>query len=172
MGKKSGVGILAAGEQIGVVPEALFEVIGDRDGVFIAREQSDVVAGADLALFDDSEVEPRASALEKPLHHVGAIEANRQLDARHSRLGDDELGAADAKTVADADVALDEAVGGEILAEGAPRQRKVAELLAPVRVMLRWIDVDRLVDAAVDGEVGLLVAGEIVPNDADAAVDR
>ena len=90
---------------------------------------SDRVAGADLAFFHHFQIESRSAGVEKSLDHVGAVEADPQLVARHPRLGDDQLGGPDTKSIADADRSVfDQAVGGEILAEGAPRQRKFGQL--------------------------------------------
>src|SRR3546814_11661033 len=68
--------------------------------------------------------------------------------------------AAETVAIAEAHIALDHPVGREILPECARRgeQRVRTERVGPEGIMIARIMVDRLVGAAVDRQVGLLVA--------------
>ena len=131
----------------------------------MARDRLDAVARSHLALHLDGEVVAGAAAGEKPLDHVFAAETKPELVAGQPRLGDDELGAADAEAVADRDLVLErQALDREVLAEGAEGQL-LPELFLPVGVVLERVGIDRLRGAAVDGEVGLSVAVEVESTD-------
>jgi hypothetical protein len=77
-----------------------------------------------------------------------------------------------AQNVADAKLAFEQALCGDILAELAHRQRRAADLAAPELVMFERIAIDRLVDAAMRREIGLAVADEIEPLQGQRRVDR
>ena len=72
----------------------------------------------------------------------------------------------------DAHVGLEHPVHRQVLAEGARAQVRPAQLARPGRVVVVRVDVDGLVDPAVDGEVGLAVAFQAELVDEDAAGDR
>ena len=57
----------------------------------------------------------------------------------------------------------------QVFAEDAERKRAVGKLLAPISVVFGGIGVDRFVASAVNGEIGLGVAVEIVATDAARA---
>ena len=123
--------------------------------------QANRVARSNDPFAQDSEVETRAAALLEPLHHVEPPEPDPELEARKPGLRDDELRGADVQAVADVHGVLAEALGREVLAEGAPRQRDVGQLRAPVGVVLGRIDVDGLVWTSVNREIGLLIAVQV-----------
>ena len=135
-------------------------------------DRLDAVARSDVALRLDCEVVARAAAGEEPLDHVAATEAKPQLVTGQPRLGDDELGGADAEAVADGHVLLErQPVDRQVLAEGSERQL-VSELRPPEGVVLERVRVDRLRGAAVDGEIRLAVALEVQASERDATLDR
>src|SRR5205823_8198913 len=103
-------------------------------------------------------VEPGATTLQKPLHHVRTVEANAKLKAWHPRLGHHELSRTDAKPIANVKAFLKQARGREVLAEDAPGEIHARKLRAPEREMLRWIGVNRLIDPSVHRQVRLLIA--------------
>ena len=76
---------------------------------------------------------------------------------------------AEPEPVAEKDILLVETLGRDILTERARRieQRGVDQILAPPVIMIGGIMMDRLVDAAMDGPVGLLVAREAHRTDGD-----
>src|SRR4029079_16741804 len=57
--------------------------------------------------------------------------------------------------------ALDEPFNRQVFAKRSPSEFRARELLAPPRIMLGRIGVDRLIDATMDGQVRLLVAVEV-----------
>jgi hypothetical protein len=72
-------------------------------------------------------------------------------------LSHDEFGRADAEAVADADVAVEEAFGGQVLAERARAEVELRPLMRPELVELGRVGVDGLLRTAVDPEIGLAV---------------
>src|SRR3546814_6814031 len=66
------------------------------------------------------------------------------------------------EAVDEEDVVFVGAAGADVLAERARngQKRRIADVLAPGRVMVEGVVVDRLVGAAVDARVALFVAGE------------
>ena len=85
-----------------------------------------------------------------------------EFPAGLARLADLDERGTEAEAVAEADVGFVEACGRDILTERAwcIQQRRIAQMLTPRRIMIGRIMVDRLVDAAMDGAIGLLVAGQ------------
>ncbi len=81
---------------------------------------------------------------------VGVADADRQLVARYSRLGDGQRRRAHGEAVPDEDGVFAHALGRKVLAEHAGRHIEVRELLPPVVVVLGWIHVDGLARPAVD----------------------
>src|ERR1700675_2507256 len=106
------------------------------------------------------------------LHHVRPIEAYAELETRHPRLRHHELRRSDLQPVADTELALEYALGGQILAEGSPRKVHTRKLSEPVRIVLQGIGIHGLVDAAVHREIGLLVAVHVERAHVSAALDR
>src|SRR5439155_14423753 len=90
-------------------------------------------------------------------------------EARHAGLRHHELGGTDPESVPDVNGILDETLRREILAEGSPGEVHAWKLGAPERVMLGRIDIDGLVGAAVNGEVGLPVAFQVQASNFDKA---
>src|ERR1043166_8403710 len=75
----------------------------NRTRVRLTGEKLEFIADADIAFASHGEIEAAASAGEKTLDHVVGLEAHTQLVARQARLGDDDRGRADKKTVAEVD---------------------------------------------------------------------
>ncbi len=140
--------------------------------VLALAERFDGIAGANLTLLQHCQIEAGASALQETLHHVGPAKAQGELVAGHPGLGNHEFRRAHAKAIADMHAALQQALGRQVLAEHAPGQRHAGQLLAPERVVLGRIRVDRLVLAAVHFEIRLLVALDVEPPDPHPARDR
>src|SRR4051812_36401537 len=143
----------------------------DRDAVVGAAGDLDLVAGADLALAHDAQVRARSLRPCEALEHLRVAEAQAELEARKARLADLELDRAEPPALADQRPAHVDARDREVLAERA-RPELDAELALPPRGVLARVRVDRLVRAAVDAAVGLVVAGEVHALDPHAVVDR
>jgi hypothetical protein len=91
--------------------------------------------------------------------------------SREGRLGDLELGFADAVPVADAHLVVRQPVDGEVLPELAELEIVALENLAPVRVGLRLIDEDRPLLPAVPLKVTLAVSVDVETAHHQGAVD-
>src|SRR3546814_6639202 len=89
-------------------------------------------------------------------------EAVVEFPARLPALADFEQRGAQFEAVAGEDVVFVEAARADVLAERARhvQQRRITDVLAPGRVVVEGVMVDRLVGAAVDARVALFVAGE------------
>src|SRR5262249_49363486 len=116
------------------------------------------------------EIEAGSAAAEETLEHVHPTEADAELVAGQSRLGDDELRRPDPEAVADPHV-FEEPLGCQVLAEGGPGEVRAGKLVPPVLVVLGRIGIDGFLRAPVDGHVGLLVAFEIELGHPEASVD-
>src|SRR6516165_8423084 len=77
----------------------------------------DFVSGARLALFEHTEIEPRALVGHQQGRHPGLIHAYADTVAGHTRLGDFKQRPADAVAVADADLAVGQAFHSEVLSK-------------------------------------------------------
>src|SRR3954463_12492808 len=141
--------------------------IGHGNAVFVLGDEFERVAGPYVSLSKDSEIEACAAAAKEPLHDIGPIEANTELEARHPGLRHDELRRPGAKSVANVNAVLEHAFGGDVLAESSPRKVDTGELVAPERIVLRRVSVDGLVGPTVDGEIGLLVTRNVQSRNPD-----
>ncbi len=137
--------------------------LGDRHPLLAFLDLDDVVAGADLALLQDAEVEPRPPARGQQRGHARLVHPDADAIAGDARLGDLEQGAADPVAIADKDAVVGQAFDREVLAELAVDEVAPSELLLPVAVGFDLVDEDRAALAAVAGEIALAVPVEIQP---------
>jgi hypothetical protein len=140
--------------------------------VGVPLQLDDRVAGCDVSLSGDGEVEAKQAALEEFEHELVALHLDPELEAREAWLSHDEFGRADAEAVADADVAVEEAFGGQVLAERARAEVELRPLMRPELVELGRVGVDGLLRTAVDPEIGLAVALEVEPAQRHVPGDR
>src|SRR5262245_43305643 len=133
----------------------------DSKGSRVAGELDDRVSRRDLAIADDGEVEAEEPALEELGHELVTAHPDPELEAGQPRLRHDELGGADADAVADADPVVEQALGGQVLAERARAELELRPLARPELVVLGRVGVDGLVLTAVHAKVGLAVAVEV-----------
>src|SRR5690606_36992409 len=122
--------------------------------------QAQDVAGFRVARLQHAVVPAGAAGGLHAPRHVGYAEAVVELPARLPALADFQQHGAEAEAVAQADAALVEPAGADVLAERARRtqQRRVPDVLAPGRVVVEGVVVDGLVGAAVDARIALFVA--------------
>ena len=81
---------------------------------------------------------------------------------RHAWLGDNKFRATDPVAVTNPDLIFQQAFGSEVLTECAPRQFRIGQFRTPKAVMLFRIHVHGFFRPAVNGEIRLLVALEVV----------
>lgn len=103
---------------------------------------------------------------------LGFAEAHADAVAGDARLGDLELGLADAVPVTDADLVVEQAVHGEVLAEPAVAEVVPAEVPLPVPVRLDLVDEYGPLLTAVARGVALAVAVDVEPADHGRADHR
>ncbi len=132
-------------------------------------DRSDGIAGPDFALAGHGQIKAGPAAPQKALHHVRPAEADAELETRHAGLRHHELGRTDPESLPDVNAVLHETFRREILAERPPGKVHAGKFGAPERVVLRRVDVDGLVGAAVHVEVGLPVAFQVQASNFDRA---
>src|SRR3546814_18456199 len=91
--------------------------------------------------------------------HALRTEAVVELPARLARLRHFDQRGTEAEAVAEEDILLVEASRRDIFAKRARgiEQRRLAQIFAPPVIMVGWLMMDRLVDAAMHRPVGLVV---------------
>ncbi len=95
-----------------------------------------LVARANLAFLGHVQIKPRSAAQQEPLHHIRAIEANRQLEARHAWLRHREFRRTNLQAIPDTNRVLEQTFSREIFSESAPGKSNTGKLRAPEGVML------------------------------------
>src|SRR5258706_10650921 len=143
--------------------------VRDRQALVVTCEPLDHVPGTYVAFSLDSEIEPAAAAFEETLDHVVAPETDRELVAGHARLRDNEFRRAHPIAVANPDLIFQQAFRREVFTECAPGQFFIPEFATPKIVVLRWVTVHGFLRSAVNRQIGLLVALDIVTRDIYAA---
>lgn len=91
---------------------------------------------------------------------------NIKFETRRAGLCDFKLAITPGKTVADGNQRIVSTIDGEILAEGSGRAREMVVAFPP-RPILGAVRVDRLVEAAVNREIGLSIAFDVQRADKD-----
>src|SRR5438132_441361 len=159
-------GQIACAAQEVLVRRICHEQVGDirhRDPVRVPSDELKRVTGGDVSVLKDRKIEAGPTTALEALDHIRSAKANAELKARHSRLRDDEFGRTRAEAITNVYVAFQQAFGGEVLAEHAPREFCARQLFPPKRVVLRRVGIHRLVTPAVDGKVGLPIAFHVQP---------
>jgi len=161
---------LRGGEQLAEQVVVLQQrAVHERDGHVVIGSVDDLdrIAGAHVPLAQDGEVGAGAVGLRERAQEARIAHPQAELVARRARLANLEQRAADGPALADPRRAHVDAARRQVLAEG--RRAEVAtQALRPPRRVLRGIRVHRLVGAAVDRSIGLVVAGHVHPAHRDA----
>ena len=159
---------------IGGMSRQIEQRVDIRDGEALrpVRDLYDLVAGADLALLEHPEIEPRPVVRHQQGGHPRLVHPNADPVARHPRLRDLEQRAADAIAVADADLVVRQAVHGEVFAELPEGEIAAAERVLPVPIGVALVDHHGTMLAAVAAEIPLPVSRKVQPPDDAAARNR
>jgi hypothetical protein len=123
----------------------------------------DLISGLDVPFGDHAQVEARPVVGDEERRKFGLAEPHADPEAGDPRLGDLELGLADAVPVADANVGVAEPVDGEVLPELAVFRQPAAEVGFPVAVGLDLVDEHGALLAAVPVQVTLPVVVDVQP---------
>jgi len=94
--------------------------IGHGDVGVVLGDEIDRVAGTYVSLSKDGEIEASAAAAQESLDHIGPIEANSELVARHPGLRHDEFSRSGAKSVSDVNLVLQQPCRSQVLPEYSP----------------------------------------------------
>src|SRR5262249_50250311 len=146
--------------------------LGDGHSLLRFSNVHDVVASADFAFLQDTEVESRPSAGCQQCRHPWLIHPNSHAIASHARLGDLEHCAADLITVADAHGIVRQSFDREVLAELSMDEVSPRQLLLPIAVRFNLVDKDGSLLTPVPGQVALTVSVEAQSADPAAATGR
>ena len=125
-----------------------------------AGRDHDLVARRDEPRLDDAQIGAGPPRVREAVDEVAVAHPDPELEARLARLRHLEHRTAHRPAVADRRTGQVDAGGRQVLAERR-RAEFLAELLRPPAVVLERVRVDRLVGAAVDAAVGLVVAREV-----------
>ena len=118
------------------------------------------ITWTNLPFLKHAQIEAAATAGMESLHRIRLTESDAELETGHARLSHHDQGPADPELIADAHRPFIQPLSGEVLAEPSRLQQQIGIFFLPKRVMLRRIDVHRLIPAAVHRQVGLLIAFE------------
>ena len=135
--------------------------VGHAQRVRAASGADDLVAGGDVALGQDAQVEPRTVVGDQQRRELRLPHPHPHPEAGDARLGDLELRLTDPVAITDADLVVAESLDGEVLPERAVLQVVASEELLPVPVGLDLVDEYGALLAAVPGQVTLPVAVDV-----------
>src|SRR5271156_6538092 len=145
--------------------------LGDGHAFGTIGELVDAVAGPDVALLDDPEIESRTPVGHQEGRHLGIVEAQPDPVAGEAGLRDLENPVADAVAVADAVFIVGQPLDRQVLSEYPGRQVGAPELQRPIAVRVELIHHDGPLLAAMPGEIALAVAREVEATRDDASDD-
>ena len=129
----------------------------------------DLVACLDFALGDDAQVEAGAAVRDHQRRHSRLVQPHADAVARDARLGDLELGRADAVPVADVQTSSSGRPSTVKFSPNWPYSNVAAQLRPPVFVRLSLVDKNSAVLAAVAAEIALAVTVDVEPADRPTA---
>jgi len=92
--------------------------------------------GTDFAFTQNGQIEAAATARMEPFRYIGTSELHAELITGYAGLCDFDQGAADAKSIADADGRFVQSFRREIFTEHPERQRHARKLGTPEGIML------------------------------------
>ncbi len=127
------------------------------------RDLHDLVAGRDLALFQDTEIETGSALFDQQRGHPWLVHANADPITGDARLRHLEQCASDPIAISDAHRLVRQALDGEVLPELPIGEVMSTELFLPIPVRVDLINEDGPVLAAVTRQVALPVAVDIEP---------
>src|SRR5262245_45385220 len=152
-------------DKAAAIPKICLGEEADRHSMSRPADDLDPVTGPDLTLLDDSQVGSGPTRHREALQEPGISHADAELEAREAWLGDLEQRRAHPPALAQLGRVEVDPRYGQVLAERSGVKHPGAELGAPPSVVLARIGVYRLVDSAMDGAIGLVVAIEVhAPN--------
>ena len=125
------------------------------------RDLDDLIAGFDLALLQDAEIEAGSAVRDEQRRHLRFIHSDADPVAGDARLRHFEHGAPDPVSIANAHLAIGEAVDGEVLAELPMREVVSTEPVLPIMIRVDLIDENRPMLTAVPRQVALAIAVDI-----------
>ena len=132
--------------------------LGDGHALRAGREFLDLIADADLALLDNSEIETGPAVRNQQRRYLRVFQPDADPVAGVARLADLDDDIADPEAIADADLGIGEALHCEVLAEVSVHEIRSAKIARPVAVGFELVYQERTLLAAMGAEVRLAVA--------------
>jgi hypothetical protein len=138
----------------------------------VLGDEIERVADTYVSFSKDSEIEAGAAAAQEPLDHIRPIEADTKLETRHPWLRHDEFCGPSAKSVSDVNSVFQQAFRGQVLSECSPWKVRAGKFVAPERVVLRRVSINRLIGPTVNGEIRLPVTQNVQSRNLNATRNR
>jgi hypothetical protein len=132
----------------------------------------ELVAGANLALFQHTKIESRSVVRYQQGRHPRLIRANPDAVARYARLRHLEERTAKAIPVANADLVVRQALHREVLAELPEGEIATTKRALPVSIRVDLVDHHGALLAAVTGKISLSISLEVEPLGRAASLNR
>src|SRR5262249_32120783 len=132
--------------------------LGDAHALRTIADLHDLIPGRDVAGFQHTEVEPGPVMLHQQGSHARLVHSDSNPVAGHARLRHFKQRAADAITVADADLIVRQSLHREVLAELSKHEVASPELPFPIAIGIDLIDENGPVLATVTLQISLAVA--------------
>jgi hypothetical protein len=129
--------------------------LGDGHPLGTRRDLDDLVAGFDLSLLQDTEVEAGSAVRDEQCRHLRLVHADADPVTSDARLRHFEQGTPDPVMIADAHLVVGKLVDGKVLAELPIGEVAAAELPLPIAIGVDLIDEDGPVLAAVPRQIAL-----------------
>ena len=144
----------------------------DAHALGTGRDLHDLVAGFDLALFQNAEIETGPAVRDEQRGHLRLVHADAHPVAGDARLCHFEQSATHPVAIANAHLLVGQAVDCEILPELPIGEVVSTELALPMAIGVHLIDEDGAVLAPVSRQIPLPVAVDIEPPCHAAALNR
>ena len=135
--------------------------LSDGHALRTVRELLDPIARADLAFFDDAEIETGPVVRNQQRGNLRIVQSDADPVAGVAWLADLDDGTADPEAITDADLVIGESFHRQVLAEIPGREIRPPKIARPIPVGIELVHHDRTLLAAMALEVPLAVAIEI-----------
>ena len=137
--------------------------LGDLHALGTRRDLHDLVAGFDLSLLEDAEVEAGSAMGDQQCGHLRLVHADADAVAGDTRLRHFEQSTTDPVMIADAHRIIGKSFNGEVLAELPIDEVAAAEPVLPIAVRADLIDKNGPMLPAVPGQIALPVTLDVQP---------
>ena len=147
--------------------------LGDAHALGTRRALRDLVAGFDLSLLEDAEIEAGSAVRDEQRRHLRLVHADADAVAGDARLRHFEQTTTDLEVIADVHLVVRKPVDGDVFFPELPIAEVVStEPILPIAIGRSLIDEDSAMLAAVPRQIALAVAIDIEPPHHAPALNR